>query len=199
MRVIWVVLVRGMLPYGHPHSNLPGRTADHKTPVTHQIGKSGNRLTSFRSLSHLNKTGLRRFPEVEMVYLALFRSDGEKLRPTRERERRDPTGDAGREIDLRDRSSGVASPATARPQSCGRPTRQAAAPSASALTTSPPRLTPPSMRTGIRPSDGRDDIRQRVDGRRRAIELAAAMVGHDERHRRHDRRPPWLPQDEECP
>ena len=42
-----------------------------------------------------------------------------------------------------------ASPATARPQSCGRAIRHALAPSASALTTSAPRRTPPSSSTGI--------------------------------------------------
>ena len=110
----------GMLPHGHPHGDLPRRTADHKTPVTHQIGKRGNRLTSFRSFSHLNQTGLRRFPEVEMVDLALFRSDGEKLCPTPERERRNPTRNAGREIDLRDRRSG-GSIGTGYGLACGQP------------------------------------------------------------------------------
>ncbi len=43
-----------------------------------------------------------------------------------------------------------------------------------------PERTPPSSSTSVLPRHRLDDSRQRGDGRRRAIELPAAMVGDDD-------------------
>ena len=72
-------------------------------------------------------------------------------------------------------------PRAASPHRYARPTSTARAPSASALTTSPPRLIPPSKRISISSADCLDDRGQRADRGRRAVEVVAAVVGDRER------------------
>ena len=58
---------------------------------------------------------------------------------------------------------------------------QERAPSASARNTSCPERMPPSNITSISRADRLDDLRQRRDRRRRAVELPPAVIGDDER------------------
>ena len=81
---------------------------------------------------------------------------------------------------LRAPAGAPASPPAARPQSAGRPTSTASAPSASAIATSTPRRMPPSTSTGGAPVDRVDHLGQGVGGGQRAVELAAAVVGDDD-------------------
>ena len=75
-----------------------------------------------------------------------------------------------------------------RPQTGGRPTRTARAPSARALTTSVPRRMPPSTQHLEPAVDRLDDLGRSVDRRGDPVELPAAVVGDDDRRRRRARR-----------
>ena len=57
----------------------------------------------------------------------------------------------------------------------------ARAPRQIALTMSPPRRMPPSIKTSTRPFDGVEHFRQRAKTRGHAIELPPAMIRHDDR------------------